>query len=402
MTHYRFIILLSFGHLVTDINQGALPAILPFLISEFNLTYSAGAGIVFASNIASAFVQPLFGYLADRISKPWLLPLSILVAGFGLGVIGLAVQYSMVVIAAMVSGIGIAAFHPQAARFVNFAAGGKKGTSMSFFGLGGTLGFAIGPVLATSVLILLGLKGTLILILPVTIVALIFVSQRSMFKKLEKNHLLLEKQVDGQRKKDQWGSFSLLGLIIMGRSITFFGLNTFIPLYWTGYFNKSMVEGGIALSTIAISGVFGNIVGGWVSDRIGYKRMIILGFLGLAFLLPVFISINQSFIALIMLVPVGFMLAATYSPTIVMGQEYLPNHIGFSSGVTLGLSVAVGGIAAPFIGMVADNRGIWSAIASVAFLPAIICVLSLILPDPQSDKPDRSMFISSLPPKCRP
>ncbi len=385
MTRYQLVILLSFGHLVTDINQGALAAILPFLISEYQLTYSAGAAIVFAANSTSAIVQPLFGYAADRLNKPWLLPLALLFAGAGLGSTGFVNSYSAIIMLAMISGVGIAAFHPQAARLVNFAAAdGKKGTSMSFFGLGGTLGFAIGPILATSALITIGLKGTAVLIFPVAITAVFLISQLSSFKRLENEDREFKNSHQTVQGKDQWLSFSLLSLLVVGKSITFFGLNTFIPLYWTGYFNESVAKGGIALSIIAISGVFGNIFGGWLSDRIGYKKMIVLGSFCLAVFLPIFIFIDQSLIALITLIPIGFALAVTYSPTIVLGQEYLPNHVGFSSGITLGISVAFGGIAAPFIGMVADSRGIWTALATVAFLPIFVALLSLFLPSPKT------------------
>jgi MFS transporter, FSR family, fosmidomycin resistance protein len=381
---YRLIFLLSFGHLVTDINQGALPAILPFLISEYNLTYSAGASIVFAANSSSAIVQPLFGYLADRLSRPWLIPLAVLVAGVGLGATGLMDSYATAVILAVVSGIGIAAFHPQGARLVNFAAAGKKGTSMSFFGLGGILGFAIGPILATWALVSMGLKGTAVLIIPVAIASVLLLSHLSSFNKLEKEDRELKSNNQTILKEDRWLAFLLLSFIIVVRSITFYGINTFIPLYWTGYLNETVARGGIALSVIAVSGVFGNIFGGWISDRIGFKKMIIWGNFCIAILLPIMIFTDHPTIALIALIPIGFTMATTYSPTIVMGQEYLPNRVGFSSGVTLGISVAFGGIAAPFIGMIGDSYGIWAALASVAFLPVICFLLSLFLPPPDS------------------
>ena len=85
--------LLSAGHLVTDVNQGALPALLPFLISEYHLTYAAAGLIIFSANIFSTVVQPLFGYLADRMSSPWLMPAGIVLAGAGLAATGIVSGY---------------------------------------------------------------------------------------------------------------------------------------------------------------------------------------------------------------------------------------------------------------------------------------------------------------------
>ena len=85
---YRHIGVLSLGHLVTDINQGALPAMLPFFIVAYDLSYAAAAGIVFAANMTSSVVQPLFGHAADRFSKPWLLSAGLMLAGLGLALSG--------------------------------------------------------------------------------------------------------------------------------------------------------------------------------------------------------------------------------------------------------------------------------------------------------------------------
>lgn len=82
-----------------------------------------------------------------------------MLAGMGLALTGIFQGYRWIMILAVVSGIGIAAYHPEAARLVNFAAGTKKGTAMSLFGVGGTMGFAIGPLLITTALLQWGLKG---------------------------------------------------------------------------------------------------------------------------------------------------------------------------------------------------------------------------------------------------
>ena len=184
---YRPVGILSVGHLATDINQGALPAMLPFFIAEYDLSYAAAGGIVFTANMASSIVQPLFGHAADRSSKPWLLSVGLMLAGMGLALSGIFQGYRCIMLLAIVSGMGIAAYHPEAARLVNFAAGTKKGAAMSLFGVGGTIGFAIGPLIVTMALLQWGLKGTLILIVPVTIMSLVMISQFSMFESLEAN-----------------------------------------------------------------------------------------------------------------------------------------------------------------------------------------------------------------------
>ena len=340
---YRHIGILSIGHTATDINQGALPAMLPFFIVAYDLSYTAAAAIVFAVNMSSSVVQPLFGLAADRLSKPWLLPGGLMLAGLGLALTGLFQGYLAIMLLGIVSGVGIAAYHPEAARLVNFAAGGNKGAAMSLFGVGGTLGFTLGPLIITTAMLQWGLEGTLVLVIPVTIMSLVMIFHLPMFASLEAAGNQKGSVSSTGFLKENWSAFTRIAIIVSGRSIIFFGLNIFIPIYWINELNQSKVVGAMALTIFAGSGIFGNLVGGHLADRIGKKKVILLGLLSLTILLPIFVLVTNVSLATFLLAPMGFMLFATYSPTIVLGQSYLPNRIGLSSGVTLGLAVAIGG-----------------------------------------------------------
>ncbi len=123
---------------------------LPFVIAAYDLSYTAAASIVFAVNMSSSVIQPQFGISADRYAKPWLLPGGLMSAGLGLGLTGLFQGYQWIMVLGIMSGNGIAAYHPEAARLVNFAAGDRKSTAMSVFGIGGTIGFTLDPLIASS------------------------------------------------------------------------------------------------------------------------------------------------------------------------------------------------------------------------------------------------------------
>ena len=261
---HRQVGILTIGHLATDINQGALPAMLPFFIAAYDLSNAAAALIVFATNMTSSIVQPLFGYAADRFSKPWLLSAGLMLAGVGLALSGVFQSYVWILVLAMVSGIGIAGYHPEAARLVNFAAGTRKSTAMGIFGVGGTIGFAIGPLVVTAALLQWGLRGTLVLILPVTIMALVIASQFSTFESLEKKRNRNLRTSKAGDLSDNWIAFGLLTITVIGKSILFYALNTFIPIYWVIGLNQSKAAGAMALSLFAGSGIFGTLFGGQI------------------------------------------------------------------------------------------------------------------------------------------
>ena len=379
---YKEIGILSFGHVASDINQGAISAMLPFFIAAYGLSYTAAAAIVFAVNMSSSVVQPFFGITADRTSMPWLLPIGLIFAGLGIALTGLFDQYSMILLLAIISGIGIAAYHPEAARLVNFAAGDRKSTAMSIFGIGGTIGFAAGPLIITTALMHWGLAGSLILIVPVLIMSLVISLNFHAFETLKKDNEHIDQNSPQAVGKENWSAFTRIAIIVCGRSIIFFGLNIFIPLYWIHGLSQSKVAGATALTIFVGSGIIGNLVGGTLADRIGPKKVIVLGLASLMVLLPAFIMTTDIKLATLLLIPIGIMLFLCYSPTIVLGQAYLPGRVGLSSGVTLGLSIAIGGGAAPFIGRIADIYGVWMALAFVASLPLLFLIVTLTLPNP--------------------
>ena len=87
--HTKLIGLLALGHFMIDVTQGSLPAVLPFVKQMHALTYAQVATIVLVANLTSSLIQPLFGYLSDQIARRWILPVSVFVAGAGMGLVGL-------------------------------------------------------------------------------------------------------------------------------------------------------------------------------------------------------------------------------------------------------------------------------------------------------------------------
>ncbi|MDR2696265.1 MAG: MFS transporter [Deltaproteobacteria bacterium] len=380
-----YIYLLSAGHLFTDLNQGALPVIIPFFIAEYGFNYTTAASLVFALNLVSSIVQPVFGALADRAGKPWILPAAVLLAGGGMAATGVLTSYAEIFAAVIISGIGIAAFHPEAARCANQISGQRKGTGVSVFGCGGTVGLALGPIFASWLILTFGLKGLTALFIPVAAIApvlLIVMNRRHLHEKAAGAAGSPRQKAGGT---DRWGAFSLLCALVFSRSIIFYGLNTFLPLYWIHVFKQSAAAASAALSSMLVVGAVSTLIGGRMADRFGFHKLIRGGFLFLLPLLGIFVFTTNAAAATLLLIPIGFALYAPLTPMIVTGQKFLPNHIGLSSGVTLGLSVSIGGIAAPFLGRVADLHGLLPVmyiLAAVAVLPAF---LAFALPKPHGE-----------------
>src|SRR6202162_5977968 len=164
--NYKLLGLLALGHLVIDTNQGSLPALLPYLKTALGLTYTATGVIVLMANITSSLIQPLFGFLADKTSRRWLLPLSVFLSSVGIALSGVAPSYYALLALVSVSGCGVAAYHPEGYRTAPKVAGERKATGVSIFSTGGNIGIAVGPPLITLLLTGFGMPGTLGMFLP--------------------------------------------------------------------------------------------------------------------------------------------------------------------------------------------------------------------------------------------
>jgi FSR family fosmidomycin resistance protein-like MFS transporter len=386
---YKAIGILSAAHLSDDVNQGVVPAMLPFFITANHLTYAAAAGLVLAQTLASSVVQPLFGMLADRRSSPWLIPAGLSLAGIGVALAGIAPTYRLIFAAIALSGLGISAFHPEAARRVRYLSGSRQATTMSLFTVGGMVGFAIGPLMITPTLIAFGTRGATLLALPVLLMGVVVTWQLPRITTVHISHRTAGRVI--AEAPERWNDFVRLTAVVVTRSIVFFGLNTFIPLYWTRVLNGSKAGAGLALTTMLFAVAAGTLIGGRLADRFGRRIVIVIS---LAAVVPIMLLMlrTQSFVAVgSLLILVGLTLSASNSVVVVMAQEYLPNRVGLAAGVTLGLSMTIGGLLMPVFGSIADHHGLATALLILTILPALGFVLSLGLHESSNGTTDEQL-----------
>lgn len=382
--HVRPIALLTLGHLLVDLCQGLVPALVPFLVTHDGYSYTAAAGLLFATSALSSVVQPLFGKLADRGTIPALLPASVLLAGTALALGAQVAFYPVLLLAFAASGLGIAAFHPEAARRTFLAAGTARTTAMSYFSLGGSVGFALAPMLGAALLTSYGRIGILGIIVPASLVAALLAWE---FTRPIAPRAARAASGMVSPGVDNWSGFWRLAVSVIARSIVFFGLNAFLVLFWKEHWHCSLTEGTFALSVFLFSGVGGTLIGGWWADRIGRRAVIQIGFglSTLAFPL-VFLAPNQT-VSLILLGLAAALFFAPSSPAVVLGQEYLPNQVGVASGVTIGLAVSTGGMVAPLLGRLGDVAGLPAVFAVLEVLLAVCFVSTLLLPAVHRTRP---------------
>lgn len=375
----RLLGLLALGHMIVDINQGSLPAVLPVLKSSLALSYTATGLVVLVANTTSSLIQPLFGYLADQTSRRWLLPLSVALSSIGLGLIGLAPSYAAVLALVVVMGFGVAAYHPEGYRTATAVAGSKKATGVSVFSTGGNIGVALGPPFVTALVTSFGLGGSLGVLIPGLLVTALLTARLSLLSAPAP----VRARAGRDDRKTMLGAMSLLVLVIALRSWTQVGVTTYMPFYYIEVLHGDPAMVGTLLAVFLGAGVVGTLVAGPIADRVGMRRFMIG-----AMLLVTPVAVTVLFVDRALVFPVlallGFVLVSSFTVSVVLGQAYMPRNPGMASGMIVGFAIGAGGIGATALGGIADRWGLATALWISAIMPLCGFVAALFLPEPRS------------------
>ena len=367
---------LSGGHLAVDFASGSVPALIPFMTDRFHLGYALAAMLLLAATASSSLVQPLFGLWSDRRGALWLIPGGTMLAAVGVGGAAISPVYPLVLLLVLVGGLGVAAFHPEGAKFAAYASGRKRASGMSYFNSGGNAGYALGAFATGQLVVWLGLVGGLVAMVPVLLVSLGLARVVS--------HLSGLKPETGvtayHRGDDRRRAMALLGVVIALRSVAWFTLLAFVPL-WIVSLGHSKGDGNRLLFLMLLAGAAGTLLLGPVADRIGLRRTLVITQTLISPLILVFVYVGGVPGALALML-VGVCVVGTFGVTMVLSQLYLPRHIGMASGLSVGLAMGIGGVAAVVLGAVADAVDLKTALTISAVAPALGVVFCLRLPAP--------------------
>jgi len=375
----KLIALLSVGHFVVDLNQGCLPAMLPFLKSAHQLSYAAVATIVLAANVASSIVQPLFGYFADRTARRWMLPASVLLTGGGFALMGLAPGFTALLALVVAMGLGVAAYHPEAYKTATSVAGEKKATALSWFSLGGNVGIALGPPVITALVTVVGVMGSLGLLLPTLVATMLLLAVLPAFSPTPASRAAAAAAARGVNMPR---AMALLILVVTIRSWTTLGFTTFVPFYYIDTLGADPRLVGPLLFVFLGAGAAGTVIAGPLADRWGsraFMQWVLLAALpfGVLFLLV------RGALAFVMLGIFGALLTSSFTVSVVLGQAYLPRNAGTASGLIVGFAIGAGGLGVTALGWVADRYGLPSALWISALMPLLAFATARLLPAPR-------------------
>ncbi|HWL55312.1 MAG TPA: MFS transporter [Paracoccus sp. (in: a-proteobacteria)] len=377
-TAWAVLIAISACHMINDVMQSLLAAIYPLLQQEFSLSYWQIGLMTFAFQVTASLLQPVVGAITDKKPMPKSLAFGMGSTVIGVLLLALAREYWVLLIGAMLIGVGSSIFHPESSRVARIASGGRFGTAQSLFQLGGNFGQAMGPLLAAFIVVPLGRPS--IAIFSVAAMAGSAILWR------------IGAWVEGRRKAATARAVPelalsrgrvitaivILALLTFTKNIYTASLSSYYTFFLIEKFGLTTQHAQVMLFLFLGGMAAGVMLGGLVGDRIGPLKVIWFSILGI---LPFTLALPHVGLAAtgVLTVVIGLILASAFPAIVVFAQELVPGRTGLIAGIFFGFAFGMGGIAAAVLGVVADARGIEFVYKICSFLP-LMGLLTIFLP----------------------
>lgn len=383
-TAYGLYILLavSLAHLLNDAMQSAVPALFPVFQANLNLSFVQIGWIAFALNVTASVLQPWVGYYTDKRPLPFLLPLGMIFSLIGMIGFGFAANWWMLLVSAMLVGIGSSVLHPESSRVAYLAAGKGKGLAQSIFQVGGNSGQAIAPLVISWLVIPYGQLGLLWFCLAAVmgIIVQSFVARwyAIQLESIARKKAAAKAQLLPANKRYIGFALSILILLLFSKFVYIASMTGYYAFFYMDKFHLSLQKAQFCLFILQSGGMIGTLLGGPLADHFGRKRMIWFSIAGTApfsLLLP---YANPMWSAVLCFC-IGTILMSGFSVIIVYAQEMLPGKVGTISGLFFGLAFGMAGLGAVALGWLIDMTSLEVVIRISAWLP-LLGVIAFLLP----------------------
>jgi FSR family fosmidomycin resistance protein-like MFS transporter len=379
---FPILLALSFSHLLNDVMQSLVPAIYPLIKTAYSLDYGQVGLITFTFQLCASMFQPLVGMYTDRRPQPFSLLAGMCFTLVGLMALARASSYPQLLLGAALIGTGSSIFHPEATRMARMASGGRHGFAQSVFQVGGQAGSAIGPLLAAFIVVPYG-QASLSWFSLVGLVAVVVLFGIGLWYKRQAPAPAKAKgtgaAAPGASRKGVGVAVAILIMLMFSKSAYSASLSSYYTFYLLGRFHVTVQSSQIMLFLYLLASPVGALIGGYVGDRIGRRKIMwfsILGALPFTLALP---HVDLMWTCVLSII-IGMIMSSAFPAILVYAIDLLPGRLGMVAGLFYGLTFGLGALSAALLGLLADATSIATVYQLCAFLP-FIGLMTWFLPD---------------------
>ena len=373
-TYLSVLLILGSTHLLNDLMQSLIPASYPILKQSYGLNFVQIGIITLTFQIAGALLQPIIGMATDRYPAPYSPVVGMIFTLSGLINLAFAETYEMILISVALIGIGSSIFHPEATRMARYAAGRKQGLAQGIFQVGGQAGGALGPMFAALIIVPWGQPSLawFAVFALIAMLALIWIGSKQ--SKMSAEFLKVQEDRHSEFEGPVHPPIIIgvgLGVLVFLMFIKNFyseSFRSFYTFYLIEHFELSIPASQMMLFVFLFAAAGGVLIGGIIGDRIGRYRIIwisILGPLPLTLILPY----ADLFWTGVLTIMINLIMASAFASILIYAIDLLPTRIGLIGGLFYGLNFGLGGLAAGFLGVLAENYGVETVYMICSFLP---------------------------------
>lgn len=378
---FGILVALAAAHGLNDAMQSIISAIYPLLKSNLNLTYGEIGLIALTYQISSSIMQPLFGYVFDKKPAGWFLPVGLCCTMCGLILIAFSGGLYSVMGAVFVSGIGSSIMHPEASRITSLASGGKRGLAQSIFQVGGSTGFALGPLLAALFVreqTCVAKFAVLAVLAMVSLVPACRWYSRRIAARETSLPVSNAAESGALPRRTVWFVMAILMFLVFSKNFYTVSFSNYYTFYLMSKFGVSIETSQVMLFVFLLSTALGTLFGGPVGDKYGRRLVIWWSILGSApFALAMPYANFEWTVALSVII--GLIMSSAFSAILVYAQELLPMKVGLVSGIFFGFAFGIAGVSSAVLGKIADATDIQFVYNLCSFFP-LLGIVAYFLP----------------------
>jgi FSR family fosmidomycin resistance protein-like MFS transporter len=369
---------IAFGHGVNDFYSGTVALAIFFVASNAGLSAWYQGAVGFLWYLTSSIVQPLFGAYTDRHGRWWFMPTGVLMVVLSISFASLAGSLWLLSLLVVIGGLGAAIMHPEAGKYAALLSGSRRSGGISIFQIGGSLGFALGPVTIAALLAHFGRFGSLVLLGP-GLIAVGYV-----YVVIRRAHLMAQPAHETQRKLDGAASPAVdrLGIsLVVGstavRFLTTAAFMTYLPNLLKAR-GGTIVEAGQLVTAFLLVGIIGMYLGGYLGDRLGSLTASVIALVAaVPCLLGFFFAPPAVGVGLLLLGSV--FLSVQNAPGVVIVQALLPRNLGMALGLINGVAFGAGSVLVTVVGVAVTRYGPETALVDVSVMPLVGAAAYLIV-----------------------